>query len=815
MNSVTGNLQEEKQKQLELRRQIASLQAQLKNIPDIDEDEIGAESSKGSKRKEAEENVLVPATPSPKKKRKVIHDESNAQAPRLSAPNFTSNSSKSPFPSSSKNSESASVADKLPNKPPPSNLLQKLSKIPKRLDDDPAEEPETAVKRTTGFRQRPVAPPESGTTTAPTSERDEDENADTTATTTHGIKRDDRLAIIQEFEIGPKDHKPPFDDPLFEKLEPNSGIRLSSRKLPHTDFQEYLYGRYYLSPSNLYSSIRLQPDKQSYDVPVPGDWITIAVVAERGPIRWTKAPIGIGPDEDGVGDKKGSGGAGGWKGKTEGKVNGASGADGQGGVNRGGKRYVNFKLVDFGARSRGGGGGGASESGAGKSVIRGDAHLSLLLFESDGFEVMFQNMDLDEGSDEERDEGDAYKKPRGKGIEVGTRKKREDGNKEVKYKGGSGGAFEQLYKLTEGDVIAILNPRILKPLQRNATPHPTTNILALTPTSSSSLEIIGRSLDFGRCTAMKRDGKRCTSWVDKRLSDVCEWHLQNAVERRRAARSEFAVGTSGLSTTAVHKRFRNGGSSSSTGYDPSRQWGLTPESNFSSGPSDGATYVVSGHIVRNSSSSGSGPGGLASGLFVAENLGREGQARARRKMEQKEGDMKVLRALMERDREGMRDVVAAREAFDRKRESGGEGKVGVGDKGKGKGKEKDTGTDKVKEEKKANSVLKTKTQTTMDLGVKGYSANVIKGLGFDPSLKVVGGSANGRHVSSDIQKKLDALQRPRKEVDLGPRPGPKVRSGVNVSDEKIQERRRIEAEADGGGNSSAVGEGFIDLDSDE
>ena len=40
-------------------------------------------------------------------------------------------------------------------------------------------------------------------------------------------KRDENLAIIDEVPIGPEDHKAPFDDPTFQKLEPNSGIRLS------------------------------------------------------------------------------------------------------------------------------------------------------------------------------------------------------------------------------------------------------------------------------------------------------------------------------------------------------------------------------------------------------------------------------------------------------------------------------------------------------------------------------------------------------------------------------------------------------------
>lgn len=39
-------------------------------------------------------------------------------------------------------------------------------------------------------------------------------------------KRDDRLALIEDLEMGPTDHKPPLDDPFFKQVEPNSGIRL-------------------------------------------------------------------------------------------------------------------------------------------------------------------------------------------------------------------------------------------------------------------------------------------------------------------------------------------------------------------------------------------------------------------------------------------------------------------------------------------------------------------------------------------------------------------------------------------------------------
>ena len=145
---------------------------------------------------------------------------------------------------------------------------------------------------------------------------------------------------------------------------------------------------------------------------MPGDWITIAVVAERGPFKFSKAPVTIGPD-DGVDKPEG------WKTKRKDKEREESKTTG--------KKYVNLRLIDFGARAR-----SSSSATGGKAVIRGDAFLSLLLFESDGFDVI---------------PGDGDEKP-----------------KKV-YRGGSRGAFEALSKVKEGDVIALLNPRILKPYQ--------------------------------------------------------------------------------------------------------------------------------------------------------------------------------------------------------------------------------------------------------------------------------------------------------------------------------------------------------------
>lgn len=174
-------------------------------------------------------------------------------------------------------------------------------------------------------------------------------------------------------------------------------------------------------------------------MPIEGDWVTIAVVAERGPVKYSKAPVGIGKDEkthisdeedeDAVKDLKLDAPSNSkqyqignpWQGKGKAKPNETPRPSG--------KKYINLKLVDFGCRAK-------SSASGGKALIRGDAFLTLLLFEADRVDVM----------------------------------QRDDGVKEKVYRGGSRGAFEKLSKLKEGSVVAFLNPRILKPFQVSV-PH--------------------------------------------------------------------------------------------------------------------------------------------------------------------------------------------------------------------------------------------------------------------------------------------------------------------------------------------------------
>ena len=192
------------------------------------------------------------------------------------------------------------------------------------------------------------------------------------------------------------------------------------RVMLHREVQEMLTGRYHLSPSLLYSVIRLSRDGATYDVPVEGDWITVAVVAERGEVRVSGSKETIGSDEEDeniqlapskAGDKRQGISDGLKTRKSDGRKRGTQ-------SRREPRKYINLKLCALPPRS-------------GTTTQSGDALLQLLLFESDS--VVCED--------------------------------KEDGESKRSYRGGSGGAYEKWCNLGVGSVIAIVNPRVLRPLR--------------------------------------------------------------------------------------------------------------------------------------------------------------------------------------------------------------------------------------------------------------------------------------------------------------------------------------------------------------
>lgn len=105
-----------------------------------------------------------------------------------------------------------------------------------------------------------------------------------------------------------------------------------------------------------------------------------------------------------------------------------------------------------------------------------------------------------------------------------------------------GSGFERWWKLTPGTVLAVLNPGIMPPRNRD------TGAFSLKLGSSEDTVLeIGVARDLGFCKSVKKDGKECLSWIDARKTEFCEFHVGLQVEKMKRGRMEVntMVGWSG------------------------------------------------------------------------------------------------------------------------------------------------------------------------------------------------------------------------------------------------------------------------------
>jgi minichromosome maintenance protein 10 len=98
-----------------------------------------------------------------------------------------------------------------------------------------------------------------------------------------------------------------------------------------------------------------------------------------------------------------------------------------------------------------------------------------------------------------------------------------------------GTAFDQFWKLTEGTLLAIQNPSILPPKgnQNNGRFS-----LKLGSCEDRVMEI-GVARDLGYCVSVKKDGEKCGEWIDKRSTQVCDFHLNMMIDKSRKGRMEI------------------------------------------------------------------------------------------------------------------------------------------------------------------------------------------------------------------------------------------------------------------------------------
>ncbi|KAJ1041322.1 hypothetical protein NDA11_006411 [Ustilago hordei] len=408
---------------------------------------------------------------------------------------------------------------------------------------------------------------------SPTSDEDDpsDDAASDTDLADDAVQRDENLTLIESLRPGPRAIPTNSDDPKWEKFEPFSGHRLRERKLPHSQLKEHLRGRYHIPPSLLYSIARpitapFMADGRTFDwkagtrngdyeVPIDGDWIVIATIVEKSELLVTKGfendsvPSGgkqrqaeAGEEDDdpvlfkvagGSSDKlrldlepgnsdafQQSSNSKPWQKRRNGEP-GERGDDESERkrqehrlYNRP-RKFVVLKLVDLGISS-------LSTDGQG-SAGRGDNYLSLVAYESDQIDTSV----LIQHKTSIRSEVSAV-------LSSSTKK----------WVNGSKGAFELLYQQSEGTLVAIMNPKVLRPFTSGGGRE--SKMLRITPRSVEDCLVIGQAADYKRCTAIKANGERCKSFVDVKArkqtrTTTCDFHLSKHMDDLARGRPEFAA----------------------------------------------------------------------------------------------------------------------------------------------------------------------------------------------------------------------------------------------------------------------------------
>lgn len=126
--------------------------------------------------------------------------------------------------------------------------------------------------------------------------------------------------------------------------------------------------------------------------------------------------------------------------------------------------------------------------------------------------------------------------------------------------------FSQFWKLPVGTLIAVLNPDIMPPRNRDTGKFS----LKLASSDDTVLEIgTARDLDF--CHAMRKDGKECGQWIDGRKTEFCDFHIELQVEKSKRGRMEVNTMTGfgrGPGSGGKHGMFGSGGGGRGGGLKP-------------------------------------------------------------------------------------------------------------------------------------------------------------------------------------------------------------------------------------------------------
>ncbi|XP_046386324.1 protein MCM10 homolog [Ischnura elegans] len=99
------------------------------------------------------------------------------------------------------------------------------------------------------------------------------------------------------------------------------------------------------------------------------------------------------------------------------------------------------------------------------------------------------------------------------------------------------GAFKTHWKLPVGTVMGILNPSVLNNRDSSC-------IATLSVDNAQKILLIGTSKDFGYCKSWKKNGEKCTSFVNMGDCEYCVYHVQSEY-KKFSQRSELQSPTGG------------------------------------------------------------------------------------------------------------------------------------------------------------------------------------------------------------------------------------------------------------------------------
>lgn len=415
-------------------------------------------------------------------------DRKDLIANRSTAFDLSKPKSLRPLPSAT----SAPPPAKPASKPKPSAAAREMH----RRNGSPPRKPAPLGDGMTRHIARPAAPPPPPRPTSRArspSPKDEDDESEDGLDVVGAPEKTRHVdgTVIEHLELGPWDHSAKMGFPLFPRLEPYSGIHLltGSRRVPQSVVDEHMGRRYPMSTSQIYAIGRPPTGSLNGEVgiEVEYDFVLIAVLAEKDETRFVRADA-LRPD--GKEEKKPNR----WQDPLAKKKADAEDVPEEEKdeafrqptkkIKR--RRYLNFTLVDLSTEA---------------AAAAGTGTLKLTMFEAEREEV---------GEDD-------------------------DGNEVRTFVGGSGGAYEKFWKEEVGGVVAILNPTV-----RQYRSNSGEKVWSVSPTSAEGMMVLGQARDLGRCKAIQWTTKeQCKSWCDKRVNELCHYHVQSAVKTSKNQRPEM------------------------------------------------------------------------------------------------------------------------------------------------------------------------------------------------------------------------------------------------------------------------------------